>query len=60
MPFWTRLIITFFAMLLVSVAVSYTWTAMLGFALPGYVSGVIGGFTALPVWEFLKRVGPSG
>jgi hypothetical protein len=47
-------------MLLVSVAVGYTWTAVLGFALPSYVSGVIGGFTALPVWEFLKRVGPSG
>jgi len=60
MPFWTRLIITFVAMLFVSVAVGYMWTAALGFALPGYVSGVIGGFTALPVWEFLKRVGPSG
>ena len=60
MPFWTRLIITFVAMLLVSVAVGYTWTAVLGFALPSYVSGVIGGFTALPVWEFLKRVRPSG
>ena len=34
MPFWTRLIITFVAMLLVSVAVGYTWTAVLGFALP--------------------------
>ncbi len=60
MPFWTRLIITFVAMLLVSVAVGYAWTAALGFALPSYVAGVIGGFTALPGWEFLKRVGPSG
>ncbi len=59
MPFWKRLIITFVAMLVVSVVVGYGWTAALGFALPSYVSGVIGGFTALPVWEFLKRVGPS-
>ena len=50
---------TFAAMLVVSLVVGYGWTAALGFALPSYVSGVIGGFTALPVWEFLKRVGPS-
>ena len=59
MPFWQRLLITFVAMLLVSVVVGYAWTAALGLALPSYVSGIIGGFTALPVWEFLKRVGPS-
>ncbi len=59
MSFWKRLIITVVAMLVVSVVVAYGWTAALGFALPSYVSGVIGGFTALPVWEFLKRVGPS-
>ena len=32
--------------------------SLLGLALPSYVSGVVGGLAALPVWEFLKRVGP--
>jgi hypothetical protein len=27
--------------------------------LPSYIGGVIGGLTALPVWEFLKRIGPK-
>ena len=59
MSFWKRLTITFVAMLVVSLVVGYGWTATLGFALPSYVSGVIGGFTALPVWEFLKPVRTS-
>ena len=50
MSFWKRLTVTFVAMLVVSLVVGYGWTAALGFALPSYVSGVIGGFTALPVW----------
>jgi hypothetical protein len=27
--------------------------------IPSYLSGVVGGVTAIPIWEFLKRVGPS-
>ena len=30
--------------------------AILNFALPSYAAGVIGGLTALPIWEFLKRI----
>jgi len=56
---WQRLIITFVAMLVVSFVVGYVCNAAFSFILPSYVSGVIGGFTALPVWEFLRRVGPS-
>jgi hypothetical protein len=26
--------------------------------MPSYLSGIVGGVTAVPVWEFLKRVGP--
>ncbi|MEE9570585.1 MAG: hypothetical protein V3W02_02690 [Gammaproteobacteria bacterium] len=59
MSFWKRLLITFVAMLVVSFVAGYAWIAVLGVVLPSYASGVIGGFTALPVWEFLKRVGPS-
>ena len=59
MPFWQRLIITIIAMLAVSYLVGMLWQAVLGFNLPSYAVGVIGGLTALPVWEFLKRIRPK-
>jgi Na+/glutamate symporter len=58
MPFWQRLVITVVAMLAASFVVGLIWANLLGFALPSYVAGMIGGLTALPVWEFLKRVAP--
>jgi hypothetical protein len=27
--------------------------------IPSYLTGAIGGLTALPVWEFLKRIKPK-
>lgn len=59
MPLWQRLLITVVAMLGVSFLVGLIWSALFGFALPSYLGGMIGGLTALPVWEFLKRVGPG-
>jgi hypothetical protein len=59
MPFWQRLVITIVAMLGVSFLVGLIWSALFGFALPSYLGGMIGGLTALPVWEFLKRIGPK-
>jgi Na+/glutamate symporter len=59
MPFWQRLVITVVAMLATSFVVGLIWANLLGFALPSYVAGMIGGLTALPVWEFLKRVAPK-
>jgi hypothetical protein len=58
MPFWQRLVITVVAMLAASFLFGLIWSALLGFALPSYLGGMVGGLTALPVWEFLKRVGP--
>ena len=58
MPFWQRLVITVLAMLAVSFIVGLIWSALLGFPIPSYLAGMIGGLTALPVWEFLRRVGP--
>jgi hypothetical protein len=43
-------------MLAVSFIVGLLWRSLLGFNLPNYVSGVVGGLTAIPLWEFLKRV----
>ncbi len=56
MPFWQRLLITLIAMLAVSFIAGLLWQSILGFALPSYAAGIIGGLTALPLWEFLKRV----
>ena len=59
MPFWQRLVITVVAMVGVSFIVGLIWSALLGFPMPSYLAGMIGGLTALPVWEFLRRVGPK-
>lgn len=59
MPFWQRSIITLAAMLVASFIIGFMWRSQFGFGLPDYVSGVIGGLTAVPLWEFLKRVKPK-
>jgi hypothetical protein len=59
MPFWQRLIITLVAMIAASFIVGLIWSSLLNSDMPSYLSGVIGGLTALPVWEFLKRIGPK-
>ena len=57
MPLWQRLILTLIAMLAVSFLAGLLWQSIFNLALPSYAAGVIGGLTALPLWEFLKRVG---
>ena len=59
LPFWQRLLITIVAMVVASYAVGLLWQALLNFALPSYLAGLIGGLVALPVWDLLKRVRPS-
>jgi Na+/glutamate symporter len=59
MPLWQRLLVTLIAMAAVSLIAGWIWRALFGFELPSYVAGVIGGLTAVPVWEFVKRVSPK-
>jgi len=59
MPFWQRLLITLVAMLAVSFIAGLLWRGLFDIGLPSYVAGVVGGLTALPLWEFLKRVDSS-
>ena len=56
MPFWQRLLILLVAILLVSFLFDLAWQYIFGFALPSYVTGVIGGLTAVPLWDTLKRI----
>ena len=59
MPFWQRLLITIVVMLAVSFLIGLFWRWLFNAEMPAYLSGAIGGLSALPVWEFLKRVGPK-
>ena len=59
MPFWQRLLITVIAILAISFLAGLLFQSVLNFGLPSYAAGVIGGLTALPLWEFLKRVRPD-
>ncbi len=59
MPFWQRSLILLVAMLAISFLVGLLWNSLFGFNLPSYVSGVIGGLTAVPLWDLLKRIKPK-
>ena len=56
MAFWQRLVITVIAMLAASFILGIIWRSVFNMVMPGYLAGIIGGLTALPVWEFLKRI----
>lgn len=56
MPLWQRVLITLVAMLLASFLVGLLWRWIFGADIPSYLSGVVGGIAAIPVWEVLKRV----
>lgn len=58
MPLWQRMLVTLIAMVVASLVIGLIWQEIFGFQLPSYLAGVIGGLAAVPVWEFLKRVGP--
>jgi hypothetical protein len=58
MPLWQKLLITLGTMLLTSFAAGLLWHWVFNSDIPSYLSGVVGGVTAVPMWEFLKRVGP--
>jgi len=55
---WKRLLITILAVLAVSFLAGLLWNYWFNVRLPAYVSGVIGGLAAIPVWEFTRRIGP--
>jgi hypothetical protein len=56
MAFWQRLLITVLIMLAASFIMGAVWREVFNMVIPSYLAGVIGGLTALPVWELLKRI----
>ena len=59
MHLWQRLLITVIAMLAVSFIVGAIWRSAFNIGMPSYLAGIVGGLTALPIWELLKRVQPK-
>lgn len=59
LPLWQRLVITVVVMLAASYVVGLIWQAVFGFALPSYAAGLVGGLSAIPVWDLLQRISPK-
>jgi len=59
-PLWQRLLITFAVMLLTSYLVGLLWHWLFNSDIPGYLSGAVGGVSAVLTWELLQRVRPKG
>jgi hypothetical protein len=59
LPLWQRLLITVAGMLVASYLVGLLWEGIFAFPVPSYVSGIVGGLAALPLWELLKRFRPK-
>lgn len=59
MPFWQRILVLLVAVVVISFLFNLLWHSLFNFALPEYVTGVVGGLTAVPVWDGLKRIKPK-
>jgi hypothetical protein len=59
MNFWQRVLALLVAVLVISLLFNMLWHWLFNFALPAYVSGLVGGMTAVPVWDALKRIKPK-
>lgn len=54
MAFWQRLGLTALIVLAFSGLVHVAWRSLLGFPMPAYLAGLLGGLVALPIWEYLQ------
>ena len=59
MPLWQRLAITVVAIAAAGQLAGHGWNRIFDITLPSYDAGLVGGLAALPVWEILKREGPT-
>ena len=59
LPFWQRLLVTVLVILGASYLAGLAWQYVLGFPLPSYGAGIVGGLAALPVWDLLRWIRPS-
>jgi hypothetical protein len=59
MPLWLRLLLTLITMLLASYVAGLLWSWAFNADIPSYLSGAVGGLTAVPTWELLRWIGPK-
>lgn len=56
MTFAKRALITLVAMLVASFIVGLIWRGLFDARIPSYLSGLVGGLSALATWEFLRSL----
>jgi len=54
MTIWKRFVITLIAMVVASLLVGLLWRGLFDARIPSYLSGLVGGLSALMTWEFLR------
>ena len=54
MKLWKRALITLLAMVIASLVVSLLWRQTFDARIPGYLSGLVGGLSAVGIWELLR------
>lgn len=55
MKLWQKLTIVLLVMLATGFVAGWLWRQLFDAQLPAYLAGVVGGLSALPVWELLRR-----
>ena len=56
MTFAKRALITLAAMVVASFIVGLVWRDLFDARIPSYLSGLVGGLSALATWEFLRSL----
>jgi glucose-6-phosphate-specific signal transduction histidine kinase len=56
MALWQRLLITLATMIVTSLVAGLLWHWLFNTNIPSYLSGIVGGVAAVPMWELLKRI----
>ncbi|MCF8150704.1 MAG: hypothetical protein K9K30_10730 [Burkholderiaceae bacterium] len=56
MKLWQKILVTVFAMLIASYAGAQLWLRVFDFVMPSYLAGMVGGLTAIPVWESMRWI----
>jgi len=57
MLLWQRLAVTVLAMLIMSFIAERVWQNVFDASIPSYIAGMVGGLTAIPIWELVRKVG---
>jgi hypothetical protein len=54
-----RLAITVLAMLVMSLIAEFVWRNVFNADMLSYLAGMVGGLTAIPIWELVKETSPG-